>query len=276
MVIKSRGRHLEFLCFPACLNDAHARSLKRLAPLSIFTISATIPPPDLMITERAGRRWSPSPGASSVVNNMGFIFAYAFIRGLRVEKHCVPWEAADIWITAWRCWREPERWLIGPRFRFALVAHWWLQPRRRSLMWRGTPSIRTDCGLITSVTCPVPYRVVHGFFFNPDDISLLNPLSRYFPFGQRVGFYALHPDMVPVQCVGWCGGGWNIILWGDVVPVDRLRHRTILPSCDGLDSPVVLLDDPVSARHVGAPKPKTPAICKLPELLTGKRGAVVG
>ena len=29
MVIKSHGRHLEFLCFPACLNDAHVTSHKR-------------------------------------------------------------------------------------------------------------------------------------------------------------------------------------------------------------------------------------------------------
>ena len=150
----------------------------------------------------------------------------------------------------------------------------------RSLMWWGTPSIRIDCELITSVTCPVPYHVVHLLhgFLTQTTSPHLNPLSRYFPFGQRVGFYALHLDIVSVQCVGWCGGGWNVILWGDIVPVDHLRHRIILPSCDGLDSPVVPLDDPIFARHVGALKPKTytPAICKLPEPLNGKHGAIVG
>ena len=250
--------------------------LKGKPPLSVFTIS----PPPWSHDHRKGREAVITfAGCFFGGNNVGFIFACAFVRGLRVKKHCVPWEAADIWVTARRCWREPERWLIGLRFRFALVAHWWLQPRRRSLMWLGTASIRTDCGLITSVTCPVPYHVVlllHGFLTQTTSPSLI--LSRYFPFGQQFGFYALNPDMVPVQCVGWCGGGWNVILWGDVVPVDHLRHRTILPSCDGLDNPVVPLDDPVSARHVGAPKPKmyAPVICKLPELLTGKRGAIVG
>ena len=188
-----------------------------------------------------------------VGNNVGFIFTSAFVRSLRVEKHCMPWEAADIWVTARWCWCELEQWLIGLRFRFALVAHWWLQLRCRSQVLNVTGHtihphwLRADhfSDMSGSISC----HVLAARFFNPDDIPLLNPLSSNFPFGQQVGFYAPHLDMVPVQCVSWRGGRWNVILWGDVVPADCLRHYTVLPGCDGLDGSVVLLDDPVSARH---------------------------
>ena len=232
--------------------------LKGKPPLSVFMIFATLPPPLISWSQRG--------------QGGGDCLRRVLLRGLRVKKHCVSREAADIQVTARWCWCEPERLLIGLGFWFALVTHWWLQLCHRSQVFNVMGHTNFS-DVSSSISC----HALTARFFNPDDIPLLNPLSSYFLFGQRVGFYAPHPDMVPVQCIGWHGGRWNVILWGDVVPVDHLRHRTVLPGCDGLDSFVVPLSDPISARHIGTPRPKTytPAICKLSELLTGKRGAIV-
>ena len=125
MVIKSRGLHLEFLCFLAGLWTMHTRGRLRGKPPSPFS----------QFSLHSPRSHDHREGREAVItfagcffrrNNVGFIYACAYIHGLKVEKHCVPREAADIQVTARWYWCEPERWLIGLRFRFALVAHWWL------------------------------------------------------------------------------------------------------------------------------------------------------
>ena len=254
--------HLEFLCFPACLWTMHTQGrLKGKPPPSVFTIFATLPP-DLMITERAGRQWSPSLGASSGRGETTWPSSSLVLLS-------VAWESRNTVFPRRQQISESLPNSAGVNqcdgsFQFAFVAHWWLQLRRWLQILNVTRHNINPHWLqadhFSDVSGSISCRALTARSFNPNDIPLLNPLSSYFPFGQRVGFYALHPDMVPVQCVGWCDGGWNVILWGDVVPVDCLRHRTVLPSCDGVDSPVVPLDDPVSAWHVGTPKTYAPAL----------------
>ena len=84
--------------------------------------------------------------------------------------------------------------------------------------------------------------------------------------------------MVSMQRVSWHGARWNVILWGDVVPIDRFQYWTILSSCNSLNGPMTSFHNSVSTWWVGTPKPQmhVPIPHKFSKVFTRECGVIVG
>ena len=108
----------------------------------------------------------------------------------------------------------------------------------------------------SNVTSAIFCRALAAWILNSNHVSLfIHPFSHLW-FGERVIFITFYLDMVSMQCVSRHGSRWNVILWGDVVPIDCLQYWTILSGCDSFNGPMTSFHNSVSTRWVGTSKPQ--------------------
>ena len=121
-------------------------------------------------------------------------------------------------------------------------------------------------------------RALAAWILNPNHVSFFILPSSHLWFRERVIFNTFYSDMIFMQHISLHGARGNVILWGDVVPIDRLQYWTILSRCDSLNSPMTSSYNSVSTRWVGTPKPQMHVLIprKFSKVFTSECSVVVG
>ena len=123
---------------------------------------------------------------------------------------------------------------------------------RRSFILRGIPSICTDCGLLTWVMWLILNLVVHllcGLL-----TQRMCPTPCIIWFNGRGAALMPYLDTVPMKCISWSCGRWEVVLRCDIIPIDYLWYRALFSGHNGFDASVTPFCYAISGRCIGALK----------------------